>query len=384
MMHVPDTVDLLTALAAADKRVVVAATGGGSAGLSRLVSTPGASTVFLEGLVPYAREAVDRLLGGPQESYCSPRTARRLAVAAWQRAIGYGAPADRAVGAAVVASLRTVAPKRGAHRVIVAIQTIGSTTVATVELDKDARSRAEEEEVAAGLLLCRIGCTALPGQEQVSVAGLRPHERIVVEETRASPEWRGLLAGTRNVVGIAPAPAAPEPGRLLFPGSFDPLHDGHRTMARLAEEIAEQPVEYELSVTNVAKPVLDYHEIETRVTQFAGRPLWLTRAATFLEKLAIFPRSTFVLGADTFVRLADPRFYGGSTDAASEAVRVIADQARGLIVFGRAREGTFTEPSRLDVPEPLRSIAYFVSQREFRMDVSSTALRREKVPCDAS
>jgi hypothetical protein len=53
-------------------------------------------------------------------------------------------------------------------------------------------------------------------------------------------------------------------------------------------------------------------------------------------------------------------------------------------VFGRVRDGTFTDPAKLDVPHPLRDISYFVSQREFRMDVSSTALRKENLACDAS
>ena len=34
-------------------------------------------------------------------------------------------------------------------------------------------------------------------------------------------------------------------------------------------------------------------------------------------------------------------------------------------------------PATIDVPKPLRDAAYFVSQREFRLDVSSTLLRRQ-------
>jgi hypothetical protein len=118
--------------------------------------------------------------------------------------------------------------------------------------------------------------------------------------------------------------------------------------------------------------------MRTRADQFAGRQLWLTRAATFLEKLDVFPEGTFVMGADTFARLADPRFYGGSTEAADRAAQRIAGQARGLIVFGRERGGVFEDASLLDVPRPLRDVAYFVSPREFRMDISSTELRRRR------
>ena len=179
-------------------------------------------------------------------------------------------------------------------------------------------------------------------------------------------------------------PGGPFPQQIRAPGSFDPLHEGHRLMARVAEEIAERPVEFELSITNVDKPALDYLEIESRVAQFAGGSLWLSRAATFLEKLEIFPQSTFVLGADTFVRLADPKYYGGSTDAADRAVRTIAANARGLIVFGRARDGVFEDAAKLPVPQALRDVAYFVSQREFRLDISSTELRSKQLACEPS
>jgi nicotinic acid mononucleotide adenylyltransferase len=204
----------------------------------------------------------------------------------------------------------------------------------------------------------------------------------VRRDTVVAPQaWSDLLADGRTVTcGTPGGCAAPAAGGLVFPGSFDPLHDGHRLMARIAEEIAERPLAWEISVTNVDKPTLDYVEIRDRAAQFTDRQLWLSRAATFLEKLDAFPGSTFVVGADTYVRLADPRYYGGSAEAAAAAVEAIAERARGLIVFGRVRDGAFEDASQLDVPAALRDVSYFVSQREFRLDVSSTELRRRAHP----
>lgn len=385
-MHLPDPVALIESLARADSRLAMVATGGGSPAIPHLLTTPGASRAVVEALVPYSRESVDRLLGGPQESYCSSRAARRLAMAAWQRVRGLHATPEQALGAAVVCSLRSLAPKRGEHRIFAATQTIAATVTASLVLEKNARTRGEEEQVAAALILELVGRAC--GEEPVRPLDglLRPGERVALENVEAGTEWRDLLAGrSRAVRGAADAAVTGDgaiSGRVIFPGSFDPFHEGHRLMARLAEEIAERPVEFELSVENVDKPCLDYLEMRTRSAQFAGQPLWLTRAATFLEKLAIFPRSTFVLGADTFVRLADPRYYGGSREAAERAVETIAAEAAGLIVFGRIRDGVFEEPARLPAPQALRDIAYFVSQREFRLDVSSTALRRGQLACE--
>ena len=384
-MQLPDAAGLIATLGQAGVHVGLVSTGGGSAAIAHLLTTPGAGDVVLEALVPYARAAVDRLLGGLQESYCSSRTARRLAAAGWDRAAAV-APADptrppRLVGAAVTAGLRTRQPKRGAHRAVAAAQTLAATIVGALELDKGARSRGAEELVAAALLLDVMmeaaDCGWQRGHAVTSL--LRPGERVVWDRCDPPTAWRELMAGGRASVpvGDLPADATPVPGMLVFPGSFDPLHDGHRLMARIAAEVAERPVDHELSLSNVEKPPLDYLEIRDRAAQFAGRRLWLTRAATFLEKLDVFPEATFVVGADTYVRLADPRFYGGSAAAAAAAVEAIATRSRGLVVFGRVRDGEFQEASRLPVPERLREVSYFVSRREFRLDVSSTQLRCE-------
>ena len=354
------------------------ATGGGSLAISHLLTTPGASQVVLGAEVPYARSAVDRLLGGPQETYCSSRAARRLAMVAWQRACELGAPPAAATGVAVTASLATLGPKRGPHRVIVAVQTLFATRVATLLLTKDARSRAAEEEVAATLVLDTLAVSRGLAAAATAVL-LLPGERVEHQITAAPEAWQGLLTGAGAAVRL-PGPAAP--AKLLLPGSFDPFHEGHRQMATVAEHLSGERLEFELSITNVDKPALDYAEMEIRSAQFADRPLWLTRAPTFLEKVGLFPQATFVLGVDTFVRLGDPRYYGGSDEAAKRAVAGIAAGVRGLIVCGRVRDGVYVDPATLPVPTILRSISRFVPEALFRNDVSSTQLRREERACD--
>ena len=125
---------------------------------------------------------------------------------------------------------------------------------------------------------------------------------------RSSRPWiRSIsLAGEFDRVTVQPdgqmmlsAPLPP----VLLPGSFNPVHAGHVLLARVAEEVRQQPAAFEISVTNVDKPPLAGETVRHRVAQFAWKSsVELTRAPTFVEKSRLFPRTTFVIGADTAER----------------------------------------------------------------------------------
>ncbi|MBT4887183.1 MAG: hypothetical protein HON07_08215, partial [Planctomycetaceae bacterium] len=210
-------------------------------------------------------------------------------------------------------------------------------------------------------------------------------EDIVREQYMPPNSWQRLFSGDElaipvetNVPTESRRISEKTQDRLIFSGSFAPLHDGHLAMAHLAEEIAERPVEWELSVSNVDKPMLDYIEILRRAEQFKGKRLWLSRAPTFIEKIQAFPQSTFVMGADTYRRLTDLKYYGGSQQQLHSAMQTICRKARGLIVFGRVQNGEFENPADFNVPTLLREVTYFVSEREFRIDISSSHIRANK------
>ncbi|OYV85503.1 MAG: hypothetical protein B7Z73_13455, partial [Planctomycetia bacterium 21-64-5] len=309
--------EFIESLHASPGRLVMAVTGGGSQAISALLEVAGASRTVLEAAVPYADEALVRWLGATPEQFCSEETARLMAMAAYRRALDdAGAEAGSALaGIACTASLASDRPKHGPHRIHLALQTSALTLSHSLTLVKGRRSRFEEETIAAALALNLVA--EFKGPELRPEAGLLAEESLLVQRCDAPPEWRQLLSGERQRVPANRGARLRSPGppgrRLIFSGAFHPRHDGHLEMARLAAARVGLPVEHELSIVNVDKPPIDFIEMQKRAAQFGDdEPLWLTRAATFVEKAVLFPATTFVVGADTLSRIANPRYYGGT------------------------------------------------------------------------
>jgi nicotinamide mononucleotide (NMN) deamidase PncC len=345
---------------------VLYVTGGGTALLSELLTTPGASATVLEARVPYAAAAVAELLGRVPEQACSDATARALAMAAFQRArrlgTGDAAAGIRPFGLACTASLATNRSKRGAHRAHVALQTEDATYAAHLAFE----GRRDEEEAQLVELLWHALDLAL-GLDLAVAAPAAP----MIAHTPAQAHWRQLILGQELAYATAP-----HTGRLLMPGAFNPLHRAHRRMLAIAEEKSGLAGAYELSIVNVDKPFLDYTEIDQRLKQF-DRPVWVTRLPTFLEKARRFHGACFAVGIDTLIRIAEPGYYG-SPEARDQALAELAGLGTRFVVFGRVIEHRFVCLSDVDLPEALRGRCFEVTRAEFDVPVSSTTLRARR------
>ncbi len=364
---------LIEQIHASPLQIVLAATGGGSQAISRLLEVSGASRTVLEAVVPYAGSALAAFLGRPPDQFCSSPTARAMAMAGFQRGGNYQiADLDWLAGVGATAALASDRPKRGPHRLHVAVQTLRRTHAASLTLAKGTRTRSEEERLCAEVILNEIAAAAgLPDRLPLD---LRPGEQVEHESATAEPQWVELLRGTRHAVSASPTGVPPR--KLLLPGAFNPLHAGHRAMLAVGEEMTGAPAAYELSIENVDKPLLDYLALRERLAALGDQPVWLTRAPTFVKKSRLFPGATFLVGADTITRIADPRYYGDSAQRAAAAIDAIAEQGCQFLVFGRLVGQRFVTLAKLSLPERLRAICHEVPAEAFRNDVSSTELRR--------
>jgi hypothetical protein len=240
---------------------------------------------------------------------------------------------------------------------------------------KDRRTRREEERLAGRLVLG--GVAEACGLTERLDLGLFDDEPFVEQTTTGPQPWQDLLAGRVRTVrhGGPPQPVDAGPG-AIFPGAFHPIHAGHRRMVELAQAVLDRPVELEISIENVDKPPLDFFEIRRRIQAIGPeRTVWLTRSPTFEEKSTLFPGATFVAGADTLRRIADPAYYAGDSAAPGEAIGRIAARGCRFLVFGRVIGGRFQVLADLGLPDELASICTEVPAERFREDVSSTEIR---------
>jgi nicotinamide mononucleotide (NMN) deamidase PncC len=369
---------------------MIAATGGGSGALSALLQTPGASRSIIGAVVPYSLPALIDWIGGKPDQACSEATARAMAMASFMRARALAPEADihALVGVGCTASLATDRPKRGERRIHVAVQSAERTEVRSLSLVDEPARRDQDEEVAAAMLLETIAKACgldTPLRSEITAA-LRDSETRREEQARV--ELSDLVFGTRRVLAITPSPAgqdvdesATPTAQLVFPGSFNPPHAGHFKMAAIAEAQMRRPLLWEMSVTNVDKPPLDFITIRDRVTALKGkddaRPIALTRAATFREKAELFPGVTFVVGVDTMLRIAELRYYDDDAGRRAEAVAAIASRGCRFLVFGRDVDGQFLTLGDLNLPPELRRLCDEVPASAFREDISSTELRKD-------
>ena len=390
--------DLIQAIHASPLRLVMAVTGGGSLAISDLLTESGASHTVLEVVVPYGEQALVDFLSHKPEQFCSERTARRMAMAAFVKALRYAEAENDLIGIGCTCSLASDRPKNGEHRAHWAVQSIDQTLSATVVFAKGLRSRHEEERLVADLIVTTIAAFANGSSCSEDLAEtlqkLLRHDETVVLRTATAPqcvqnvlfrECPSCLVSSgewqANPVGNVDQRDMPE---IIFPGSFDPMHRGHYGMIEFVRRKfrGNARVVLEIAVRNADKPPMDYVDLHDRMASIAKYPgmdtvsVWLTQYALFSEKMKFFYHAMFMVGTDTLKRIAMPQYYGNDPSAVDTAIRRLTARLCRFLCFARRNEnGEIETADSLDLPERLREMVISVPESEFCDDISSTQLR---------
>jgi len=373
---------LISALHASGRKAALAITGGGSGAVGELLRVPGGSRLLIEAQVPYDERALATFLGSVPAQACSSDTAIAMAQSARARAARLVPAGTDLVGLGATAALVSDRPRRGEHRFHIAFANAASIAHCTCVLAKGRRDRGAEEDLvsrAIVLWLARACGIAAPSPRSVLDADEHYTETVVAAVDRIDQ----LLAGEHDRVTVQPDGqmmlSAPQPF-VLFPGSFNPMHEGHVLLARVAEELRQQPLAFEISVANVDKPTLAGETVRHRLAQFAWKsPVELTRAPTFLDKSRLFPSTTFVIGADTAERLVAPKYYGDDELRMHVALEEIANTGSSFLVAVRI-DAVGRVRALNDIPVPRRYADLFteIPEHRFRVDTSSSEIRARR------
>jgi hypothetical protein len=378
---------LISALHASGRKAALAITGGGSGAVGELLRVPGGSRLLIEAQIPYDEQALAAFLGLAPAQACSTDTAIAMARTARARAARLMPAGADLVGLGATAALVSDRPRKGEHRFHIAFANSAGIAHCTCVLAKGRRDRAAEEDLVSRAIVLWLA-------RACGVAASSPRSLLDADEHYAETEVvpgeamdtiDRLLAGEHDRVTVQPDGqmmlSAPQPV-VLFPGSFNPMHEGHVLLARVAEELRQQPLAFEISVTNVDKPPLAGETVRHRLSQFAWKsPVELTRAPTFLEKSRLFPSATFVIGADTAERLVAPKYYGDDELRMHGALDEIANAGSSFLVAVRI-DAVGRIRALNDIPVPRRYADLFteIPEHVFRVDTSSSEIRARGRP----
>lgn len=376
-----------------------AVSGGGMQVIPMFLGVPGASACVMDVAVPYSRAATEMYLSdncdqSEESTHCTAGTALKLAKAAYLKTCnlllhGEGRNSSATVdtvrgksfifGISCTAALVSAFPKKGDHRAHVGIYSNspegGHGTTYSITLAKGLRDRPEEDALCSRLILDvitkHVGLPLLPDSLLLSRSpppsepnqGLADQHLEVVDvvdhpnsdaignvTSRASKHAlyfsTGEIGAPITCIENVTLPA----GTLIYPGSFNPLHDGHLSLVRSQLDLLEQQfrsaagsleegststtpfrpplVVFEIGAVNADKPPLPRDEITKRLSQFHAHsnPLFsrwgitnfavsITSEPLFLGKAAIFPGCDFLIGADTMVRLINSKYYADRTSS---------------------------------------------------------------------
>lgn len=354
--------------------------GGGQSFFHQFMQYGGSSKTIIGGNIPYAKEAFDEFVEKPVDKYVSDKTALLLATQSFKKARTYRSDIDlnQLIGIGVTCSLATNNERAGRqNKAIIGFHSYNYSI--SVEIQFNQHDREQQEDLITSLIInmlldIKSNCHVRQDWSIKSIPGLND----VVKQDIHDSNKRGYQNELCTIIIRYMSMSYFKVDQLklthsylndlvVYPGSWNPLHEGHLDIINTTKQIVQVPVYLELSVDNADKGMLSYFEVFARHDRAIN--MIVTHAPTFVDKVNFFAkegqRLIFVVGADTWLRIQDPK-YAGDIDELYEIFKL---NNVNFLVF--ARNGieikTNTKMDELLIES---DIAW-----NFNKDISSTELR---------
>ena len=407
---------------------VLHCTGAATKSFYWLQSTPGASSSLLHASLPYSRNALrDMIFSRHVGTYVSRHVTTRMAGRALARAeamarspktppVPFHESLGPLFGVACSAFLTgaetpTAEQAQRGSEAWIAVWSVTKIVIWHVWLAPGKRSRTMEEDIVSRAVVNAVAfAKGIPKDRLLDVgipsAGtdlfdgissetimldvllrktlLKPvhtHPFLVIQANGVAlggTEWANFIQCSDPE---APVGRSQLTAPVIFTGSFNPLHDGHRALLMTVEKLTGKIPMVEISLTNADKAAVDSSEALRRAAQFAGRwPTTISRAKLFIDKARAYGYGTvFVVGFDTAARVLNKKYYDDNEETARAILGEIAARNCSFLVAGRVKNGVFCsfESCGKDLPMPeFHYLFKDIPEKEFRMDISSTQIRK--------
>ena len=193
---------------------------------------------------------------------------------------------------------------------------------------------------------------------------------------------------------------------IVFPGSFNPLHQGHEGLADVVQNYIQKnktssrnneevPVFFEISAMHPDKGLLEKQDLLKRIDQFIKKDknVIISRAPLYVDKARNYPNSILAVGADTMIRILDPKYQKDLLDkdkinSMINDLKIMLNHNVSFIVAGRKDNKTneyltcnniINNSKKLNISSKLLSIFEELPEEEFRVDISSTEIRARRL-----
>lgn len=423
--HLNDTFSELASMASQQRAPSVTVISTVASFLQMYMGRVNASSTLFGALTPYSCDFTDSLLSPVNVSdlgYVSSDVALEMASKAQQENVNIllkrtgdfsELQKNVFIGMGCTAAIRSEKPKKGPHRAFVALK-IGTKTFALhLEMNKGVRERKMEDEVVSYLMVMALQ-KALSLSLLPTELFLHSDEKIdVVSETENNPLDLLLLGDVESVLftgtDFVGTNVSLPPGSLVYPGSYNPIHEGHVSLAQVSQQkfvymdkegnAKLPPLVFEISVWNVDKPPITKEECLCRLEMIREMCLvkglqnvavMFTRAPKFADKSRILKDCMFIVGMDTMERILNPTYYETDKVVLSVIIEIVAENKCSFVVGGRHnKEGEFVTLTTEFLIEKLGFLPWHLfpsrlsfvalTEDEFCINMSSTEIRSKRI-----